>query len=90
MYFVYILKCSDGSYYVGHAEDIDVRVAAHNAGRGPVYTRARRPVCLLYSEPAATLDAAIAREKQIKRWSTAKKEALMCGDADELRRLSHL
>ena len=89
MYYAYILKCADGSYYVGHAEAIEERVSAHNAGRGAVYTRERRPVTLVYSEVLPSLSAAMARERQIKGWSTSKKSALIRGDLDALRRLSH-
>ena len=89
MYFTYILKCSDGSYYVGHTEDLDMRVKAHNEGRAAAYTRARRPVVLAYSETHSSLSAAVSRERQIKRWSAAKKEALIRGDTAELWRLAH-
>ena len=74
---------------MGHTRDVHERVAAHNAGRGAAYTQMRRPVTLVYSEICANPKAAVSREKQIKRWSTAKKEALINVDADELVRLSH-
>ena len=87
MHWVYILRCADGSLYIGHtAEPID-REGAHNEGRGGTYTARRRPVRLVYSEPHDLLSAAIARERQLKRWTRAKKEALIAGDFGALKRL---
>ena len=85
---VYILECSDGSYYVGHTEDVDARLKAHNDGRAARYTYPRRPVTLAYSENFKTEDEAIRRELQIKGWARAKKEALIAGDLDRLKVLS--
>lgn len=79
-FFVYILRCADGTYYVGSTTDVAARVAAHNAGRGPRFTACRRPVTLVYSEPFGTMDQARQREIQIKKWSQGKKEALIAGD----------
>jgi len=87
-YHVYIVMCSDGSYYVGHTDDLASRMRRHNEGRGPAYTRTRRPVTLLYSEACASEACAAARERQLKNWSAAKKEALVRGDRALLRRLS--
>ena len=84
---VYVLLCSDGSYYVGHAEDLGQRVRAHNEGRGAAFTFKKRPVRLVWSEPHGTEREAIERERQLKRWSRAKKEALMAGDLTKLREL---
>jgi len=78
-FFVYILRCSDGSLYVGHSEDVEERVAAHNNGRGAVWTTCRRPVRLVYRETCLTEAAAVNRERQIKRWTHAKKKALVEG-----------
>ena len=88
MHFVYILRCSDGSYYVGHTEDPETREKVHNEGRGARYTALRRPVCLVYSEATGSLRAAVLRERQIKRWSRTKKEALMAGNTELLKRLA--
>lgn len=85
---VYILRCADDSYYVGLTEDLKGRENAHNNGRGSKYTFLRRPVRLVYSESYRTFEEAIARERQLKRWSHAKKKALMVGDAGRLRQLS--
>ena len=87
-YFVYVLLCSDGSYYVGHADAVETRVARHNDGRGADFTARRRPVTLAYAEPHPSIDAAIARERQIKRWSHDKKRALVTGDLARLKGVS--
>ena len=87
MVFVYIVRCFDGSLYVGLTNDVAHRVCRHNEGLAAAYTTERRPVTLVYSEPCATLTAAVRRERQIKRWSRAKKEALVAGDLPALRRL---
>jgi putative endonuclease len=87
-WFVYILRCADGSYYVGYAADVEARVAVHNEGRGAAWTAAHRPVRLVYTEPHATEASAMAREHQIKAWSHEKKHALTKGDLDRLKRLS--
>ncbi len=87
-FFVYILRCADGSYYVGSTTDVAARVEAHNAGRGPRFTACRRPVTLVYSEPFDTMDQARQREIQIKKWSRAKKEALIACEMQRLHDLS--
>jgi putative endonuclease len=88
MHHVYILRCSVGSYYVGVADDIPVRVERHNAGRGSLWTRKRRPVTLMYSESFPTIQLAESRERQLKGWSRAKKEALIAADTARLKQLS--
>ena len=88
-FFVYIIRCADGSYYyVGHAENVALRIKTHNDGGGAKYTFLRRPVTLAYSEPAESKIQAIRRERQIKGWTRAKKEALIAGDLELLKRLS--
>jgi predicted GIY-YIG superfamily endonuclease len=84
-YYVYILRCGDGSYYVGHTTDLAERIVRHNAGRGPAYTAARRPVEMAYSEALSSIEAALQREAQLKRWTREKKEALIAGDTERLR-----
>jgi len=86
--YVYILRCSDGSYYVGSAQNLQQRVKAHNNGEGPRYTAVRRPVRLVYSEPHDSASSAVTRERQLKRWTRAKKEALIKRNTSELKRLS--
>ena len=85
---VYILRCADGSYYVGLTEDLTGRENAHNNGQGPKYTFLRRPVQLVYSESYDSLEKATGRERQLKRWSCTKKKALIVGDAARLKQLS--
>ena len=88
MYVVYILRCADQSLYIGRTGDMAARLREHNEGRGSTYTAARRPVVLAYQEPFDTEAAADRRERQLKRWSTAKKEALVRGDTGSVRRLA--
>ncbi len=88
LFYVYILRCRDHSYYVGATDNLHERLAAHNAGRGPSYTSQRRPVQLVYSESYDNNGLAVQRERQLKGWSRAKKEALILGDVEELKRLS--
>ncbi len=87
-FHVYILYCSDGSYYVGHTDQIEVRESQHNSGELGGWTKARRPVQLIWSEPFGDREDAFAAERQIKGWSRAKKEALIAGDWDLLSQLS--
>lgn len=87
-FHMYILRCADGNLYVGSTEDILSRLHVHNTGRGPLFTRIRLPVELVHSEPYATFSDARVREIQVKKWSRAKKEALVAGDQAELKRLS--
>jgi len=74
---VYILKCADGSYYTGHTEDLERRIAAHARGDIGGYTSSRRPLQLIWSEQFASRAETIERERQVKGWSRAKKEALI-------------
>ena len=86
---VYILRCSDNSYYTGLTkQDIDARVWEHNAGIYDGYTAKRRPCTLVFMEVYDRLTEAIDRERQIKGWSRKKKEALMVYDYERLVPLS--
>ena len=87
-FFVYIIQCADGTYYVGSTTDVPTRVDAHNAKLGPQFTACRCPVELVYSESLGTMAQARRREVQIKKWSRAKKQALIRGDEQTLRSLS--
>jgi putative endonuclease len=87
-YFVYILRCADNTFYVGHAKNLQTRLKEHNGGHGAEYTTSRRPVRLVYSEGFDSPKAAILREKQLKRWTRAKKEALIAGELARLKQLS--
>ncbi|MBT2187545.1 TrmJ/YjtD family RNA methyltransferase [Sphingobium nicotianae] len=79
-FWVYILRCVDGSYYTGHTDDLERRVAQHQSGELPGYTHDRRPVELVFSETFAERIDALEREQQIKDWSRKKKEALFRSD----------
>lgn len=78
-YFTYILRCADGSLYTGWTNDLQHRLTAHNSGRGAKYTRARRPVTLVYWEILSTKSEAMRREWAIKHLTRAEKLALVQG-----------
>lgn len=86
-YYVYILRCADGTLYTGSTTDLAERESKHNDGRGAKYTASRRPVKVVFSEAHESRSAAQKRECQIKSWPRAKKEALVAGDLCVLRRL---
>jgi putative endonuclease len=88
MFHCYILKCADGTYYVGHTDDMEKRAAQHQSGAFTGYTYRRRPVELIWNDASQTRDDAKAAEKQIKGWSRAKKEALIRGDWDRVSELA--
>ena len=88
MYYVYILRTSDNSLYIGVTENPDERIATHNSGKGAEWTKARGGARLVYSEPHVTLGSARKREIQLKHWSRAKKEALIAGEIATLKTLS--
>ena len=83
-YYVYLLRCSDGSYYVGHTNDLEHRLAAHERGAIEGYTLSRRPVELVFSDQFSARLEAFHRERRIKGWSGARKEALIKGGWDGL------
>jgi predicted GIY-YIG superfamily endonuclease len=87
-FFVYILRCADDSFYIGHTSNIEDRVKVHDDGRGALWTACRRPVRLVYQERYGSEVQAIARERQIKRWTHAKKLALIAGDRAKLKALA--
>ena len=88
MFWVYILHCADGSYYTGHTDDLERRMAQYQAGECSGYTASRLPVKCLWSQETVTREEALAAERQIKGWSRKKKEAMMCGDWAEVSRLA--
>jgi predicted GIY-YIG superfamily endonuclease len=88
MWYTYILKCADGSFYTGHTNNIIERLCRHNAGRGPKWTACRLPVELAYQEHHENEESAVKRENQIKKWSRSKKKALIQGNAEKLKSLS--
>lgn len=74
---VYLLECSDKTFYVGISTDVDKRLANHNAGLGAKYTRGRLPVVCVWREEAASESAARKREYELKQWSRTQKKALI-------------
>ncbi len=86
--YVYILECSDGTFYTGSTRDLERRIEQHQAGEGAKYTKQRLPVRLIYTEEFDRIDTAFYREKQIQSWSRRKKLALIEGRLDELPVLS--
>jgi putative endonuclease len=87
--YVYVLRCTDGSYYVGTTRTaLDARVAEHNAGTFGGYTATRRPVTLAFSQHFERIADAVVVERQVKGWSRAKKEALIRGDWGRVSALS--
>ena len=83
-FWVYLLRCADGSYYAGHSDHLEGRLWQHNQGIGCDWTSRRRPVELVWCEAVGTRDDAFAFERRIKGWSRAKKEALIAGDWDRI------
>jgi predicted GIY-YIG superfamily endonuclease len=89
MFYVYILKCSDGSYYTGHTDDLNKRIAEHQNGVYKGFTYYRRPVELIFQQHFSSRDEAFNAEQKIKGWSRKKKEALMRNDWNEVIRLAN-
>lgn len=87
-FYTYLLLCNDGSYYAGHTEDLDVRIAQHVTGQLGGYTASRRPVRLVWADEFPSRYEALAAERQIKGWSRAKKKALIDGNWDKIRLLA--
>lgn len=84
MPFVYILECSDGSFYTGSTIDLELRIAQHEFGEGCDYTRKRRPLRLVWCSEFARIDDAFGWERRIHGWSRAKKQLLIEGRYREL------
>jgi putative endonuclease len=88
-FWVYILRCADESYYTGHTDSLEKRIAEHTSGAiASCYTFKRRPLELVFSQEFPTREEALASEQQIKGWSRKKKEAMMRGDWSEVSRLA--
>ena len=87
-FFVYILLCSDGSFYTGHTDDLEKRVYEHQTQLHDCYTSKRLPVDLVFYKNFSSRDEAIAAERQIKGWSRIKKQALIDGKFDNICSLS--
>ena len=87
--FLYILRCADGSFYIGITRtELEIRIAQHNSGALGGYTATRRPVTLVFSQWFERITDAIENERKLKKWSRAKKEAFMRGDFVALRQLA--
>ena len=88
-FWVYMLRCADGSYYTGHTDNLEKRIGEHTTGAIiSCYTFNLRPVELVFSQEFTTRDEALTSEQQIKGWSRKKKEAMMRGDWAEISRLA--
>ena len=79
-FWVYLLRCNDGSYYAGHTDALEQRIGQHKAGQGCDWTKRRLPVELVWTDSTSTREEALAFERRIKGWTRAKKEALIVGD----------
>jgi putative endonuclease len=77
MWFVYILRCVDGSYYTGSTNDVEKRFKDHLAGLGARYTKSHKPEKIIYQESFSTKSGALKREAELKRWPRHKKDALI-------------
>ena len=86
--YMYILECSDGSYYTGSTNDLERRLEQHQNGEGANHTKKHLPVKLLYYEEFQRIDEAFYREKQVQGWSRKKKEALINGNPGLLPQLA--
>jgi putative endonuclease len=83
--YLYILRCADGSYYVGTTrKSLEQRLDEHNAGIRGGYTAPRRPVTMVFAQHFDTITDAVAAERQVKGWSRAKKEAMINGEWNRL------
>jgi predicted GIY-YIG superfamily endonuclease len=87
-WYVYILRCSDDSFYVGHTDSVERRFVRHTSATGAKHTATHKPERIEYEEALPSKLDAIRRERQIKRWSREKKQALIDGDIQRLKALS--
>ena len=85
---VYILLCNNDEYYVGSTTNLELRIEEHRSGVGSGFTKAHLPIDLVYTEEYDTIHEARLRERQLHKWSQAKKEALINGDIEKLKELS--
>ncbi|EJL71811.1 GIY-YIG nuclease family protein [Chryseobacterium populi] len=86
--WMYIVLCSDGSYYTGSTNDLERRILQHQKGEGSNHTKKRLPVKLIYFEEYERIDLAFYREKQVQGWNRKKKEALINGNPELLPQLA--
>ena len=83
--YMYILRCGNGSYYTGSTKNLELRLMQHQLGLGSNHTRKHQPVKLVYYEKFNKIYLAFLREKQIQKWTRAKKIALIDGNLEELK-----
>ena len=81
---MYILECSNGAFYTGSTNNLELRISQHQNGEGANFTKKHLPVKLVYWEEFQRIDEAFYREKQVQGWSRKKKEALISGFVDKL------
>ena len=86
--YIYILECPNGSYHIGSTRNLSKRLSTHQNGNGANYTKKHLPVCLIYFEEFDQIWKAFYREKQIQRWTSYKKSALVRGDFEKLKELA--
>ncbi len=86
--WLYILECSDGSFYTGNTSNLEARIYQHNIGEGGSYTKGRLPVKLVYCQYLSSKEDAYLDEQQIKGWSREKKKALILDDWDLIKYLA--
>ncbi|RNF38320.1 GIY-YIG nuclease family protein [Planococcus salinus] len=84
-HYFYVLECADGSYYAGYTNDLKKRLAAHNAGKGAKYTRAKGPVTLIYHEHFETKQEAMKAEYAFKQLPKAKKVRYIAGEKEDIK-----
>jgi putative endonuclease len=77
MYYIYVLLCKDGSYYIGSTNDIHKRFQDHLNGRGAKYTKSHKPEKIIYREKFASKSEALKREAELKKWTKIQKAALI-------------
>ena len=87
-FWIYLLKCADNSYYTGHTDNLEVRIAMHQEGKIAGYTSTRLPIVLVFCEQFPTRAEALEMEIRIKGWSRRKKEAMMQGDWKKVQQLA--
>jgi putative endonuclease len=87
-FWTYMLHCADRSFYVGHTDDLDARIGAHQSGLIPGYTSTRLPVTMVWSDEFPSRYEALQAERQIKGWGRAKKLALIRGDWTQVSKLA--
>ena len=85
MFYVYILKCSDGSYYTGHTNNIDRRICEHSEGKASSYTSKRLPVELVFLQNFQTKSESLEAERKLKNWNRIKKEIVIKKDWESLK-----